>query len=230
MYRFWLLFVLMLSCTTLFSAPVPVDKEAKQKELEKLWADLSKGEPVASKALLKLFKQPEQTVPFLKIKLQPLRLDADRCRKLLKDLGDEDEKVWKAAWDEFQYQDPRLVIDLVTLMDEIKEKPARTRMVDIFSDSKADSHAGQDIKIFAVNDGYNFRSDNTSWWAEHKIERICGEQWGKRSWMVAVRAVVLLEEFNTPEAVIVLEQMAEGHPEAHPTKTAKEALERMKAK
>lgn len=221
------LFALPLS-----AAPVPADKEAKKKELDGLWAELYKDEPAAAHALLKLFKQPDHAVPFLKAKLQPLKLDGDRCRQLLKDLGSDDEKTWKAAREELDYFDARLAIDLQTLMGEVTEKPARTRLVELLSTREADSLAGQDVTLSPVgNDGFNFRANNGSWWAEHKIERIGGSQWNpKPAWRRAARGVAILEQFGTPDAVKVLEQLADGHPDATPTKAAKESLERLKKK
>jgi hypothetical protein len=214
------------------AAPVPVDQAAKQKELEGLWAELYKDEPAASTALLKLFKQPEHAVPFLKAKLRPLKLDADECNRLLKELGSDDEKTWKAAWDELDYLDPRLATDLQTLMKQMTENPAHSRMVELLSDRKADSMAGQTITLAPVgNDGFNFRSNNGSWWAEHKIERIGGSFWNpKKAWVRAARGVAILEQLGTPDAAKVLEQLADGHADAFPTKAAKDSLERLKKK
>ena len=214
------------------AAPVPVDRAAKAKELEALWAELYKDEPDASTALLKLFKQPEHAVPFLQAKLRPLKLDEKRCKELLKELGDEDEKKWKAARDELDYLDPRLAIDLQTLMNDNTENPSRSRMVELCSERKADELAGQQIKIRPVGaDGFNFSSNGGSWWAEHKIERIGGHFWNpKRSWVRAARGAVILEQIGSPEAVKALEQLAEGHAEAFPTKAAKASLERLKKK
>jgi hypothetical protein len=36
--------------------------------------------------------------------------------------------------------------------------------------------------------------------------------------------IVLLEHINTPQTVAILETMASGHPDAQPTKAAREAL------
>lgn len=218
------------SVVVMSAAPVPVDKAAKQKELDQLWAELYKDEPAASTALLKLFNQPEHAVPFLKAKLRPLKLDADRCVQLLKDLGSDDDATWKAARDELDYLDPRLAIELQTLMNQVTENPARSRMVELCSERKADSLAGQAIQIRPVgNDGYNFSSNGGSWWAEHKIERIGGSFWNpKKSWVRAARGVAILEQLGTPDAAKLLEQLADGHPDAFPTKAAKESLVRLK--
>jgi hypothetical protein len=211
------------------AAPSPaVDKKAKQKELEALWADLYKDEPAASTAVIKLFKQPDHTVPFLKEKLRPLKLTAARCKQLLSDLGSKDEKIWKAAWDELDYLDPRLAIDLPTLMKDVTDNPARTRMVELCSARTADSLLGENVQLRSVGDGYNFTSKG-SWWGEHQIERIGKGFWNtKKSWTRATRGIAILEQVRSTEAKKVLEQMAEGHPEAFPTKAAKESLKRMK--
>jgi hypothetical protein len=39
---------------------------------------------------------------------------------------------------------------------------------------------------------------------------------------------VLLEHIGTPEAVAILKDMASGHPDAQPTRVAREALDRLK--
>ena len=223
-------FLALMLVTPLVAAPLPVSKDAKTKELEELWADLVKDEPAASLAVLRLYKQSEHAVPFLKAKLRPLKLDADYCNKLLKDLGSDDEKVWKKAWDELEYLDPRLAIDLPTLMQNVTDNPARTRMVELCSERKADSLAGKNVQIRPVGqDGFNFTADNGSWWAEHKIERIGGSVWNpKKAWTRAARGVAILEQLGTSEARAVLQQLADGHPDATPTKAAKESLARLK--
>jgi hypothetical protein len=79
------------------------------------------------------------------------------------------------------------------------------------------------------DDSYNFSSGNGSWWAEHKIERLKNQGWGnpKKKWTRALRAISLLEFFGTPEAIAILEDMATGHRDAHPTIVAKESLDRL---
>ena len=111
------------------SAPAPAQDEGKKvaladDELKALWADLYGEDPAASAAVIRLYKNADAAVPFLKEKLPPLTLDADECRSLLTELGSKDEKVWKPAWEKLDYLDPRLAIDLKTLMEEVKENPA----------------------------------------------------------------------------------------------------------
>ena len=215
------------------AAPAPAEGERKQvvpaeAELKALWSDLYADDPAASNAVLKLYKNADAAVPFLKEKLLPLRLDADECRSLLKELGSKDEKVWKAAWEKLDYLDPRLAIDLKTLMDEVTEVPARTRMVELCSQRPADSLAGKDVILRPAGDGFNFFDGRGSWWAEHRVERIGAHSWDRKmAWTRAARAVAILEQINTPEAVKVLKQLAEGNPDAQPTKAAKDSLKRL---
>jgi hypothetical protein len=206
----------------------PQQGKASQQELKALWSDLYGGDPAAANAVIKFYKNADAAVPFLKEKLQPLRLDASQCRRLLKELGSPDEKVWKSAWEKLDYFDPRLAIDLKTLMDEVTEVPARTRMVELCSGKHADSLAGEDVGLRASGDGaFNFFAQG-SWWAEHRVERIDKPAWQpKMAWTRAARGVAILEQIGTQEAVKVLQQLASGHPDAFPTKAAKESLMRL---
>jgi hypothetical protein len=104
-------------------------------------------------------------------------------------------------------------------------------MVEVMSGREANQLEGKTIELRGVGDGFNFFAQPNfgSWWAEHKIERIQSREWDrtKKKWTRAVRAIVLLEHIGTPEAIAILKDMATGHPDAQPTRTAKEALKRI---
>jgi hypothetical protein len=221
-------------CPAVAAAPVRPDPAAAEKQMEAWWADLEKGEAEASRALLRLADRPKEAVDFLKKKLKPLTIDAERVKALLAKLGSDREDVWKPAFEELEYFDPRLAIDLATLMTDVTGAPARQRMVALLSGRPAESLAGEKVDLRAVGqDGFNFFAQGKgSWWAEHKVSRINSAPWGnlKKKWTRATRAIILLEHIGTPEAVALLKGMATGHPEAHPTKEAKEALERVAGK
>ena len=44
-------------------------------------------------------------------------------------LNSDKDDVWKKAYETLDYFDPRLAIDLPTLMNDVTDYPARTRMV-----------------------------------------------------------------------------------------------------
>jgi len=148
---------------------------------------------------------------------------------LLVNLGSDKEETAKSAFEELEYYDPRLAIDLQTLMNDVVTFPARQRMVEVLSQRPMGSLEDKEVSIRSVGgDGYNFFDGRGSWWAEHRVERLnAGFGNMKRKWTQAVRAIILLEHIGSPDAVAILRDMASGHAEAQPTKLAAEALERL---
>ena len=202
------------------------------------WADLEKDDPQASRALLKLAASPKETTAFLKDKLPPLTVDAGRVQFLLTVLGDDKEEVWKPAFEELEYFDPRLAIGLEDLMPMAPEAPTRQRMVEVLSGREAGSLGRRSVNLRSFGEdagkkNFNFFAEAFgSWWAEPDLAKLNSFAWGnsKKKWTRAVRAIMLLESFNTPEATGIIKAMATGHPDAQPTRVAKEALERLGVK
>jgi hypothetical protein len=206
-----------------------------QKDMEACWSDLEKDEAQAARALLKLSVSPKDTVPFLKERMRPLSIDALRIQKLLIDLDSKKEETWKSAYEELDYFDPRLEFDLEALMKMVETAPARPRLVAILSSNKLDYLEGKEITLRSHQgkEGiyYNFVVDNGSFWAEHRVSQLNMVPWGasKKKWTRAVRAIILLEHFNTKEAADILKEMTKGNQEAQPTKIAKDSLKKMTA-
>jgi hypothetical protein len=205
---------------------------ADTKPLEAWWADLEKGEMAATRAVLSLADRPQDSVAFLATKLKRLTISSGQVKALLLKLGNDNEAVWRPAFEELDYFDPRLAIDLQTLMDRYTEYPVRQRLVEVLSGYEADFLKERtELTLRPVRDGFNFTGKSArgvgSWWAEHRIERInSGDARRdiKKKWTRAVRAIVLLERLHTPDAVTILKAMAGGHPDAYPTKAARQAL------
>ncbi len=129
--------------------PAAVD----EKRMEAWWADLEKGETAATRALLKFSDRPKSAVDFLKTKMKPLTISSGQVKALLLKLGNANEAVWKPAFEELEYFDPRLAIDLQTLMDRYKESPARQRMVEVLSGHEAGSLKGKDVQLRKLRNG-----------------------------------------------------------------------------
>jgi hypothetical protein len=112
-------------------------------------------------------------------------------------------------------------------MDQVDAAPARQRLVALMSGRPVGLLEGKEITLRRTsNDGYNFRAEGLSWWAEHQVSRLNVEHSNpKTKWTRVVRAMMLLEHIGTPEAIAILNDMATGHPEAQPTRVAREALE-----
>jgi hypothetical protein len=220
-----MLLALKLPAAELASADRATPSEPEQ--LETWWVDLAKHEPDASRALLNLAAKPNAVVAFLKGKLRPLKIDAEAVKALLLKLGSDDESVWKAAFEQLEYFDPRLAISLETLMNDVTDSPARQRMVELLSGRPAGSLQGKQVRLVRTGeDAFNFIEGRVSWWAEHQVARLGELAWNnkKSKWTQAVRAIVLLQHIGTPDALAILKDIASGHPDAQPTKVAKEAL------
>jgi hypothetical protein len=234
--RNFLSYVLMalLPACSLAAAPSTQPLTDEQK-MQNWWDDLEKNDDiVATRALLNFSDKPRQAVAFFKERLKPLIITDDEVNKLIGDLGSDDEAVWKPAFEKLDYYDPRLAIDLQTLMDNTTEPVSRHRLVEILSGRPANSLEGKTLKLnkFGGPDDYNFADDRGSWWAEHRVDRLkTGNGWGnpKYKWVRACRAIILLEHIASPEAVAILRDMSTGHPDAEPTKAAQEALERIES-
>jgi hypothetical protein len=220
-----LTFFLLLTWSFLGYAAEATQSDAEQ--MQSWWDDLEKPDPEASRALLKMADKPAESVAFLKEHLQPLKIEADEVNKLIKDLESADEEVWKPADEKLRYFDPRLAIELPVLMTDATNPLARSRLTEILADRPIGSFEGKEIKYSTFRDGQNFVIGNGSIWAEKDVAKLCGPWNDKAPWTRAIRAIVLLEHINTPEAVAILKDMSAGHPDAQPTKQANTALENL---
>jgi hypothetical protein len=225
-------FILPVAISLASSPSDDVTSVIGERRLEGYWADLQEGEMRAARALLSLADRPGESVEFLKKKLKPLKISSGQVKALLLKLGSANEALSKPAFEELEYFDPRLAIELETLMDRYTEYPLRQRLVEVLSGRDRESMKDyEDLKIRPVDNGFNFTGKMPrgvlSWWAEDRVGRISSGHLGaeyKKKWTRAVRAIVLLEHIRTPGAIAILKDMAGGHPDAYPTKVAKEAL------
>ena len=217
-------------------ATVPATKPASTQpvvdpQMKAWWDDLAKPEPFSTKALLDFSSKPDQAVAFIKENLRPLKLEQTDVEELLKALGSDDEKVWKSAVEKMQYLDPRLAMGIAALLDTVEGQTARNRLIEILSDFPAEQLKGATVLLRRSGEYWIFYSSNPnggskSWYVEPKVAKLDFEgQARKKSWQRADRAVVLLQHIGTPAAIAVLKEMAEGNPEAQPTKIAKLAVE-----
>jgi hypothetical protein len=201
-------------------------EELTDEQIQACWDDLLKGDPEASRALLKMLASPAKAVEFLKSRLQPLTVDAEQVNRWIKDLESDDEDVWKPAYEKLNYFDPRLAINLATLMADVSNPKSRPRLVEILSGRAQESFAGKDVKYREFQGGQNFVVDDGSFWAEKDVSRI-GIVEPKPHWARITRAVVLLEHIGSPEAIAILKDMATGNSDAVPTNVAAAAVEKL---
>lgn len=211
--------------------------------MTELWSHLLESEPTSTRAILRLAKHRESVTKFLATKLSPLKATEQDLLDLIAQLGSDDEQIWRAAYQKLNYFDPRLAMGLeeVLSLESVQEYPARHRLVDVLSGRSVDasySATSQHYKFIKLikhegDEGgfFNFcgsETENTcgsSWWAEPKVENLnVGFSNPKMEWTRIVRALALLESFDTPEANAIIESVATGHVDAQPTKVARSML------
>ena len=223
---------LLLFASLLRAQDPPADRSAPppdEQQMQKWWDDLAKPEPECSRALLKFAGHPAESVAFFKDRLKPLKIEADDVRSLIRDLESDEENVWRPAFEKLEYFDPRLAIDLPTLMKENVKPRSRNRLIEILCGMTPGAFQRRTISLRGTEDGYNFYDNKASWWAEHRIERLGTSPWEnhKSQWTRACRAMIVLEHIASPEAVAILRDMSTGHDDAQPTKVAREALAKL---
>ena len=216
------------------------------RHLSQLWADLPGGEPISTKAVLKLSKYPDLTTEFFASKLSPLKITKQELLGAITELGSNDDKQWRVAYQHLSYFDPRLAMSLEELLslDSVQTYPARHRLVDVLSGLSVDdprSAIRQRYKVIKLvkvvgpdgKDFFNFCGGDTentcrvNWWAEPRLERL--NVWpmnegAKKEWTRIARALALLESIDSPKAREIIRSVASGHPDAQPTKIARAIL------
>ena len=213
----------------LCAGAVPTSQPADA-QMDGWWVDLQKPEPWASAALLNFSARPQQAVVFIGTHLKPLKLDQKELDSLLDALGSDDAKVWAPAFEKLGYFDPRLNVNLETLMNSAETTVRRNHLVELLNDEVADNRKGQNITLQPIHvgaGGYDFldNAGHRMWEVEDKVAGLDNsDKSHKKQWQRADRAIVLLQHIGTPEAVAVLKDLATGHPDARPTKIARAAL------
>jgi hypothetical protein len=197
-----------------------------QERMEGWWTDLEKGEPEASRAVLKFSETPAETTAFFAERLQPLVISTQRLGDLLVQLGSDDEAVWKGASEQLRYFDPRLTVDLEALMDGATDDVLRARLVEALLGMSPGTLKGKTITLKRQNgNNYYFACDNTWYPAEMGVEALSVAN--KPAWLRAVRAMTIVEHIGGTAAFAILQDMATGNADAQPTKVAKEMVEEM---
>jgi hypothetical protein len=182
--------------------------------------------------LLDFSSCPDDTVAYLKEHLKPLKIDQSDLDDLLHELGSDDEKVWKPAFEKLQYFDPRLNMDLATLIQNTPEPVERNRLIEVLSQYPPGTLKGRTVTLrqFKTSSDYYFKRDGEvmprGWVVVSKVSDLDSDTAVHLAkWVRADRAIVLLQHIGTPAALAILREMATGNADARPTVIAKIAVE-----
>jgi RNA polymerase sigma factor (sigma-70 family) len=103
-------------------------------DLDRLWTDLASEDATrAYKAAGTLLADPQRTVPFLRERLQPVKEDASRIRRLIVDLGSDEFAVRDAATKELEKMDDAAHAVLRQALKDAKSLEMRRRIEALLS-------------------------------------------------------------------------------------------------
>lgn len=229
--RFVLPLTLLLA-TLASAAPVPVDKAAEKQQLEALWKDLETYDPVVrTRAVFALLDHP-RAVEFLASKMQPLNASANQLKAWLKDLNSDEEKLWKPAFEELRYNDPRTGLTLPEQIELATTDAGRVRLVGLWRGELATLGSDVDrtqlfltpgeasgqkvtfLQVYRPRVPNGARVDSSEVWAG-PVADIAPTRWRQ----VAIAAPIL-RRIDTKASRTVLDRLATGHKDALPTRTA----------
>jgi len=220
------------------AAPLPKPRpEQMRRELDALWTDLlSADELIAGRAVLKLAGWQDKAVDYLKAKLRPLKLDKQRAKLLIAELGSQNEKMARTAFEELKYFDPRLALTDKELRKALLDGPESCRLGAILADLPMTALVlgtwhwySPDNQVYRISYTERVGNRDVSWeWKIAITVANIGKFGRNPNWVRATRAIAVLEDVGSDEATAILKDMATGHPDASPTKAVKAVLQRMK--
>lgn len=222
----------------------PKQIPAAQANSEAWWNDLaSNDEAKASRALLAFSSDPKAATAFFKERLRPVKVDADKIRKLAAQIDNGNFGVRDAATKNLREEVDNLGRFAKPVLEEYLKSEisleARRRIETILAqiprDAKSAEKAavdpppvGRNVSVRTVNGQVQIVIDGTTYDLAAVVKKSPDHSASPfRPWLRAVRAIALLESFRTPEARMLLESLAIGEPEAAPTQEALNALKRL---
>jgi hypothetical protein len=179
-------------------------------------------------------------VPWLRARLTPLKLGEKRARELVKALFSDDAAVWQPAFKELKRLDFRLALPFADVWAEATTADQRVRLKWLLAGERDEFDGYRDYVLKEYTPG-----EVKGWYLDRKVRDgidkgqlppgfTLGYGVGvqlevtdmKAWWTREESAVYILDAIGTDDAVAVIKEMATGHPDAGPTKAAKEVLKR----
>jgi RNA polymerase sigma factor (sigma-70 family) len=215
------------------------------------WDKLWRNEPYASRGVLAFAADPPTAVAFFKKQLKPLKTDKASVAKWIAALDSDKEDVWRPAYVAMDHFDPVLVMTPREAWGEAKGHRARHRLAALMTGRPEVMYVPDPVRM-DDGDMQLVERDGGYWIVVRNLaipkDRPNGsgflpqpakkeareypvaprhEHVRRPTWTQLTRAVVILEHIGTPDALALLKEIAAGHPDAHPTQTAKEAVEKL---
>ena len=119
------------------AAPVPVEKPSalQNAEFEKLWNAIDRYQPDVVKFWCRLQSNPKAGYAFLDRKIEPIQLSEATAKRLIDDLGSDDDAIWKAAAARLKVRDIRLAMNFLDAWDYAETDLKRKRLLPLVLDN-----------------------------------------------------------------------------------------------
>ncbi len=213
------------------AAPVHADPKIERAKLELLWKDLHATDSIVRvRAVLALVDHP-QSAAFLGEKIRPLSVSKEQIEQWLKELNSDEEKNRDRAFAELQYYDPRLMLSLAEQIELATTNPARRKLIDLWVHSTWSTNfpANSEIAYVVARSGKDWTDVDCRWECRegdttvkrsmnHRVVTI--RNYESPEWTANALAAVVLERIGSRSAMMTLDKLATGHPDALPTRTA----------
>lgn len=142
--------------TSTEAAPLPVQKPSalRDAEFEKLWNNIDCYQPDAVKFWCRVQADPKAGYAFLDRKIEPIQLNEATAKRLIDDLGSDDESTWKAAAARLKVRDVRLAMNFLDAWDYAKTDLKRKRLLPLVLDNGyMDNLSFYDVTFSQMNQG-----------------------------------------------------------------------------
>ena len=116
-----------------FAAPVPLSKPIadSREELERAWQMVGWYRPYAVKFWCRIQANPKEGYAFLDRAIEPIELSEVKAKRLIDDLGSDDEEVLRAATARLRKRDIRLAMNFLDAWDYAKTDLQRQRLASV---------------------------------------------------------------------------------------------------
>ena len=206
--------------------PVPLTA----KRFDAIWDAFGGGDLTAiARRLFALIDDPK-AVAMLKPRLPAIKADKAQVKGWLKDLGSDEVKVWQAAYQSLQYHHPSLALSLAEQIEAVDSPRARSLLFCLWQQCESGmttSYPDPTLSADGTHLALSYPFNGGKGTATMRCQTAPLAGLSPKPWTRVRLTVLALERLGTPDAVAVLKQVADGHPDILPTQEAKAALKRL---
>lgn len=227
-----------------FAAPVPLSKPIadSREELEQAWDMVGWYRPYAVKFWCRIQANPREGYAFFDRVIEPIELSEVKAKRLLDDLGSDDDKVWRAATARLRKRDIRLAMNFLDAWDYAKTDLQRRRLssvvyLDLEFPDYYDVTLTKVVPFPGVRDTHFLKmtlNPNTPKELQQQLGLHPGTGTGldpKRmqtpeSWRSAPESTLIryLERSRRPASDALIDRLATGHSDDDTTKSARASV------